>query len=59
MANFPVPSGEGIRLNRFLAAAGLGSRRGTEELIAAGRVRINKRLAVAIELSEGGPAICD
>jgi 23S rRNA pseudouridine2605 synthase len=30
-----------MRLNRFLAAAGLGSRRGVEEIIASGRVRIN------------------
>jgi 23S rRNA pseudouridine2605 synthase len=30
-----------VRLNRFLAAAGLGSRRTVEELIAAGRVTVN------------------
>ena len=30
-----------MRLNRFLAAAGVGSRRHCDELIAAGRVRIN------------------
>ena len=36
---------EGMRLNRYLAAAGLGSRRGCEELITARRVRINKRQA--------------
>jgi 23S rRNA pseudouridine2605 synthase len=30
-----------VRLNRFLAAAGLGSRRHCDELIAAGRVTIN------------------
>ena len=30
-----------MRLNRFLAAAGLGSRRGVEELITLGRVRVN------------------
>lgn len=30
-----------LRLNRFLARAGLGSRRGVEELILAGRVQIN------------------
>jgi 23S rRNA pseudouridine2605 synthase len=33
-----------VRLNRFLAAAGVGSRRYCDELIAAGRVRINGRL---------------
>src|SRR5437660_6090867 len=32
-----------MRLNRFLAAAGLGSRRHCDELIAAGRVTINGR----------------
>jgi 23S rRNA pseudouridine2605 synthase len=32
-----------LRLNRFLAAAGLGSRRHCDELIAAGRVTINGR----------------
>jgi 23S rRNA pseudouridine2605 synthase len=30
-----------MRLNRFLASAGLGSRRGVEELITTGQVRIN------------------
>jgi 23S rRNA pseudouridine2605 synthase len=33
-----------MRLNRFLAAAGVGSRRHCDELIAAGRVRINGRV---------------
>jgi 23S rRNA pseudouridine2605 synthase len=33
-----------MRLNRFLAAAGIGSRRFCDELIAAGRVTINGRL---------------
>jgi len=33
-----------MRLNRFLAAAGLGSRRHCDELIAAGRVAINGRV---------------
>ena len=33
-----------MRLNRFLAAAGLGSRRHCDELIAAGRVTINGRI---------------
>src|SRR5687768_1489515 len=35
---------EGMRLNRFLAAAGFGSRRNVEELIKEGRVRINGHL---------------
>jgi len=33
-----------VRLNRFLAAAGIGSRRHCDELIAGGRVTINGRL---------------
>ena len=33
-----------MRLNRFLAAAGVGSRRHCDELIAAGRVTVNGRL---------------
>lgn len=33
-----------MRLNRFLAAAGIGSRRHCDELIAAGRVTINGRI---------------
>jgi 23S rRNA pseudouridine2605 synthase len=33
-----------VRLNRFLAAAGLGSRRKCDELIASGRVTINGRV---------------
>jgi 23S rRNA pseudouridine2605 synthase len=34
-------SSEGIRINRFLASAGLGSRRRVEELVLQGRVTIN------------------
>lgn len=37
-----------MRLNRYLAAAGLGSRRSVEELIRAGRVRINDRVVVEL-----------
>ncbi len=35
------PAGEGIRLQKVLAAAGLGSRRACEALIEAGRVSVN------------------
>jgi 23S rRNA pseudouridine2605 synthase len=37
----PEKQTEGIRLQKVLAAAGLGSRRACEELIAAGRVSVN------------------
>src|ERR1700736_5317245 len=36
-----VAIGDAMRLNRFLAAAGIGSRRQCDQLIAAGRVTIN------------------
>ena len=38
--------GEGERLQKVLAATGWGSRRASEELIAAGRVRVNGEVAV-------------
>lgn len=41
MPSRPSASREGIRLNRFLASCGLGSRRGCEKLIAAGQIQIN------------------
>ncbi|MBM3319717.1 MAG: rRNA pseudouridine synthase [Candidatus Eisenbacteria bacterium] len=37
---------EGIRINRFLASAGLGSRRKVEELVLRGRVTINGRVVL-------------
>jgi 23S rRNA-/tRNA-specific pseudouridylate synthase len=38
------PTSSEERLNKFLARAGVASRRGAEELISAGRVRINGNL---------------
>jgi 23S rRNA pseudouridine2605 synthase len=42
-----------VRLNRFLAAAGLGSRRHCDELIAAGRVRINGQVCTDFSVQPG------
>src|ERR1700710_1285551 len=44
-----------MRLNRFLAAAGVGSRRHCDELIAAGRVTINGRVCTdfSVQPAEG------
>jgi 23S rRNA pseudouridine2605 synthase len=42
-----------LRLNRFLAAAGCGSRRKCDELIAAGRVRINGRVCTDFSAQPG------
>ena len=36
-----APTGEGIRIQKLLARAGVGSRRVGDELVAAGRVRVN------------------
>jgi 23S rRNA pseudouridine2605 synthase len=42
-----------VRLNRFLAAAGLGSRRHCDELIVAGRVRINGKVCTNFSAQPG------
>jgi 23S rRNA pseudouridine2605 synthase len=42
-----------MRLNRFLASAGLGSRRGVEELITAGQVRINGQVVTDLATQVG------
>jgi 23S rRNA pseudouridine2605 synthase len=44
---------EDMRLNRFLAAAGLGSRRHCDELIAAGRVTINGKVCTNFSAQPG------
>src|SRR5438093_9224445 len=42
-----------VRLNRFLAAAGLGSRRHCDELIATGRVTINGKVCTNFSVQPG------
>ena len=42
-----------MRLNRFLASAGLGSRRAVEELIRAGRVKINGAVVTTLATAVG------
>jgi 23S rRNA pseudouridine2605 synthase len=42
-----------MRLNRFLASAGLGSRRGVEELIISGQVRINGQVVTDLSTQVG------
>jgi len=44
MKSLPKPSVETVRIAKFLASAGLGSRRGCEEFIRAGRVRVNDKI---------------
>src|SRR6476660_7601908 len=43
-----------MRLNRFLAAAGIGSRRHCDELIAAGQVTINGKICTDFSAQPGG-----
>ena len=42
-----------MRLNRFLASAGLGSRRGVEEIIISGRVKINGHVVTDLAAQVG------
>src|SRR4051794_4227294 len=58
-----MPEGD-VRLNRFLAAAGLGTRRSVERLIASGRIAVNgeearepaRRVATSDRVTlDGGP----
>lgn len=45
MPNTPTQQPSGEKLQKFLAQLGLGSRRGLEEIIKAGRIRINQNVA--------------
>ena len=42
-----------MRLNRYLASAGLGSRRGCEELIREGRVTVNGKICTDLSTTVG------
>ena len=46
---------EGVRLNRYLALCGVGSRRGVEAIIASGHVRVNGKVVLmpAFRVPEG------
>lgn len=44
----PSESSAGERLNRVIATAGISSRRGADELIAEGRVRVNGRVVIEL-----------
>jgi 23S rRNA pseudouridine2605 synthase len=46
-----------MRLNAYLARAGVASRRGAEELIRAGRVRVNGEVAVLATFVEAGDRV--
>ncbi len=48
MKTTPNPDTGAVRLNRFLADAGLGSRRGVEDLIRGGRVAVNGAVVLAL-----------
>jgi 23S rRNA pseudouridine2605 synthase len=44
----PSPKSTGVRLQKILARAGIASRRHAEDLISAGRVRVNGRVAIEL-----------
>ncbi len=44
----PIPNPEGQRLQKILAAAGLGSRRQCEELITSGRVEVDRQMVTQL-----------
>jgi len=46
MPSRPSTSAEGIRLNRFLASCGLGSRRNCEDLVTKGRIEVNGKICL-------------
>ena len=49
-----------MRLNKFLAACGIASRRGCDELISAGKVKVNgKAASLGMEVSEGDEVTID
>jgi pseudouridine synthase len=44
----PSPAASGVRLQKAMADAGIGARRDCEEMITAGRVKVNGRVVVAL-----------
>jgi 23S rRNA pseudouridine2605 synthase/16S rRNA pseudouridine516 synthase len=42
------PAADGVRLQKVMASAGVASRRGSEELISAGRVRVNGKVVTEL-----------
>ncbi len=55
------PADKGVRLNKFLASCGVGSRRGVEEFITQGRVEINGKIVLDLSsrVREGDHVKCD
>lgn len=56
-----VAPAQSVRLNRYLSQCGLGSRRGSEELIKEGRVKINGRTCkeLATQVEAGDEVVVD
>ena len=53
----PAPIMRSVRLNAYLARAGIASRRGAEELIRAGRVRVNGAVAGLATFVDAGDTV--
>jgi 23S rRNA pseudouridine2604 synthase len=58
MTNTAANASEGMRINRYLASAGVCSRRKADELVAAGEVTVDGRVATTGERVSAGQVIC-